>query len=284
MIITILLMSIFITFAIFNIKYNMHLKKKYKKNHNLISSLAISINWIIAGILSPFIISEQVQAITLISMSLTIICFVVYIILAKPKKLRYDFDDKKFSQEIRRKLFHLIPPILIILLWNLLGKESVILIGYSLIVLIALIDYARNSSLIKKLPRFIFKLINSAMRKNELYEPLKVVPLVLGLVPALFLPYKLFISVALISSLSDASASILGKLYKKIVNYKIKGKTIIGFVGGFATSYLLTFFATQSIKYSLVGAFTFLIIDLLNLKLDDNFLNPLIITAAFVIV
>ncbi|MFX1463525.1 MAG: hypothetical protein ACFFBF_10850, partial [Promethearchaeota archaeon] len=67
---------------------------------------------------------------------------------------------------------------------------------------------------------------------------------------------------------------------------KSSNKTLIGYVSGFLVSlgisYLVlwlfehqSFTFPQIIIIGLIGALTFLIIDILNLKVDDNILNPI---------
>jgi dolichol kinase len=78
---------------------------------------------------------------------------------------------------------------------------------------------------------------------------------------------------------------------------KTSGKTIIGYISGFFASFGVSVFALwlfetdivpcKMIVMSLGGAFVFLSIDLLSLKIDDNILNPifcaLIMTFFFII-
>ncbi|MFX0070522.1 MAG: phosphatidate cytidylyltransferase, partial [Candidatus Hermodarchaeota archaeon] len=112
--------------------------------------------------------------------------------------------------------------------------------------------------------------------------------LVLALVPSLFLPFGIFVSVALIASIGDAAASIMGIKFGKIHFPKNSKKTIIGYISGFFTSFFITliilyFFEnhlnfTKIIIISFCGALVFFLIDLSSLKIDDNITNPLLCT------
>ena len=67
---------------------------------------------------------------------------------------------------------------------------------------------------------------------------------------------------------------------------KNTNKTIIGYIAGFIVSFIITFicliifmnFMTffKIISIAIGGAFTFFAIDLSNIKIDDNILNPLL--------
>jgi dolichol kinase len=124
-----------------------------------------------------------------------------------------------------------------------------------------------------------------ALKRNENYEFTKNAVLILSLVPLLFLPFGIFTAVALITSIGDGVASIMGVSFGRHHFPKTSGKTIIGYVSGFFASFGVSMFALwlfetdivpcKMIVMSLSGAFVFLSIDLLSLKIDDNILNPI---------
>ena len=111
--------------------------------------------------------------------------------------------------------------------------------------------------------------------------------MVLSLVPTLFLPFGVFTAVALIATLGDGAASIFGLRFGRIHIPKSSNKTLVGYISGFIVSFGISFIVlwlfeqhtlniSKILIISLVGATVFLIVDFLNLKVDDNILNPLL--------
>ncbi|MFX1326897.1 MAG: hypothetical protein ACFE91_01975 [Promethearchaeota archaeon] len=215
--------------------------------------------------------------------------------------------------DFHRKAFHLLPAVVIIFLWifavyiwdnlwnadifwGISGKEYgiflILTVGYTGIIIFAALDYVRLSYIFNKnsiyhlLPTCISNTLGKTLKKNEIYEFTRPVALVLSLIPTLFLPFGLFTATALIATLGDGAASIFGLKFGKIHIPKYSNKTLIGYISGFLVSLgisclVLWLFEHQSFAFpqifiiGLIGALTFLIIDILNLKIDDNILNPI---------
>jgi dolichol kinase len=105
------------------------------------------------------------------------------------------------------------------------------------------------------------------------------------LVPLLFLPFGIFTAVALITSIGDGVASIIGISFGKRHFPKTSSKTMIGYISGVLASFGVSVLSLwlfepylmplKIIIMSLSGALVFLIIDLLSLEIDDNILNPI---------
>jgi dolichol kinase len=226
-----------------------------------------------------------------------------------------NLNDRKtaLKTDIHRKAFHLLPAVIIIFLWlfavyiweglwnvdqfwGISGTEYgyflILTVGYTGIIIFAALDYIRLSHIFNKknishlLPTCIFNTLGKTLKKNELYEFTRPVALVLSLIPTLFLPFGLFTTIALISTLGDGAASTFGLKFGKIHIPKSSNKTLIGYLSGFLVSFgisilILGIFEQQSLNTlkiiisGLIGATTFLIIDILNFKIDDNILNPL---------
>jgi dolichol kinase len=165
-------------------------------------------------------------------------------------------------------------------------------VGYTGIIIFAALDYIRLSHIFEKsniyhlLPTCISNTLGKTLKKNETYEFTRPVALVLSLIPTLFLPFGLFTTIALIATLGDGAASIFGLRFGKIHIPKSSNKTLIGYLAGFIVSFgisilILWIFEQQSLNNfkiiitGLIGALTFLIIDILNLEIDDNIINPL---------
>ena len=228
-------------------------------------------------------------------------------------------NDKTYSlrTDFHRKVFHLLPGLIIIILrifainiwegvWNaghvygITGHEYamflILTIGYTGVVLFAALDFVRlsfifeNSNVYSLLPDCLSNLLIKSLKRKENYEFTKNMVLVLSLVPVLFLPFGIFTAVALITSIGDGVASLMGIGFGKYHFPKHSSKTIVGYVSGFLASFGVSYFSLwlfgphidtfKTIIISLSGAVVFLIIDLLSLKVDDNILNPIFCSLA----
>ncbi|MFX1391452.1 MAG: hypothetical protein ACFE9Z_15415 [Promethearchaeota archaeon] len=215
--------------------------------------------------------------------------------------------------DFHRKAFHLLPAVVIIFLWlfavyiwddiwkadqfwGISGPEYgiflILTVGYTGIIIFAALDYLRLSHIFSSgnffhlIPTCISNTLGKTLKKNEIYEFTRPVALVLSLVPTLFLSFGIFTASALIATLGDGAASIFGLRFGKTNFPKSSNKTIIGYISGFSTSLGIsvlilwlfehgTFNLGQIMIISFFGALTFLVIDILNLKIDDNILNPI---------
>lgn len=223
-----------------------------------------------------------------------------------------DLESYDLNTDIHRKALHLFPAGIIVLLWVFavyiwegiwhadqiweisggdFGVFLILTVGYSGILVFAGLDYVRlsfifkNSNIYHLLPNNVLNLLGKTMKRNELFEFIRPVSLVLAFIPSLFLPFSTFISIALIATLADGAASIFGKRFGKIYFPKHSKKTIIGYISGFTVAFLIGIVCllifeenlnfSEIIIISLAGAIVFFLIDILNLDIDDNILNPL---------
>lgn len=232
------------------------------------------------------------------------------------------FDDKKNNQESSnfhtlkidayRKALHLFPALVIVLLWifavyiwdgiwnadvfwgisgEKFGRFLIITAGYSGILVFAALDYVRLSyifpekNLFHYLPNNVLDLLAKSMKRREIFEFTKPAALVLAFTPIFFFPFGIFSSAALIATVGDGSASIMGLKFGKIHFPNKSQKTVIGYISGAIVSFLVSFGSLFLFQSSLsfqkitilssVGCLTFLFIDLLDFNIDDNILNPL---------
>ncbi len=342
--ITLPITLLFILLGFGQLYFAIRLKKKFQKDHSFINSLIIVVLWIVSGILFPFFYprdNEFVQFHQAFSMS--IICLfaplLVFLVLLYQYKVvlkdkpelkenrsienfleKYNvvnvnrINNKSYSlrTDVRRKVFHLLPGLVIIILrifaidvWDGLWKADevygltgyeygmflILMIGYAGVILFAGLDFVRlsfifeNSNVYHLLPDCLSNMLIKTLKRNENYEFTKNVVLVLSLVPLLFLPFGIFTAVALITSIGDGVASIMGISFGRYHFPKKSSKTIIGYISGFFASFGVSIFALwlfepyiiplKMIVMSLSAALVFLTIDLLSLKIDDNILNPI---------
>ena len=335
---------LFIVLGFSHLYFSIRLKKKFPKEHVFINSFIIFVLWIISGILYPFFFPSDTESIRFHqSFSMSIICLfaplLVFLVLLYQSKVvlkdkpelrekrtieqflhKYNLvngdqiNNKSYTlrTDFRRKIFHLLPGLVIIILWifavdvwdglwnadevyGIIGKEYgmflISMIGYTGVILFAALDFVRlsyifeNSNIYHLLPDCLSNMLIKTLKRKENYEFTKNVVLVLSLVPLLFLPFGIFTAVALITSIGDGVASIMGVSFGRRHFPKTSSKTIIGYVSGFFASFGVSIFALwlfepyliplKIIVMSLSGAIVFLSIDLLSLKIDDNILNPI---------
>jgi len=342
--ITLPITILFIAMGFSQLFFAIKLKRMFKKDHSFINSFIIVVLWIVSGILYPFFYPRDNEFVQFHqSFSMSIICLfaplLVFLVLLYQYKVvlkdkpelkenrtiekfleKYDLinvnqiNDKSYSlrTDVRRKVFHLLPGLVIIILmifaidvWDGLwdadeiygitgyeyGMFLILTIGYAGVILFAGIDFVRlsyifeNSNVYHLLPDCLSNMLIKTLKRNENYEFTKNVVLVLSLVPLLFLPFGIFTAAALITSIGDGVASIMGVSFGRHHFPKTSSKTIIGYISGFFASFGVSLFAlwlfepyllpSKIIVMALSGAIVFLSIDLLSLKIDDNILNPI---------
>ncbi len=233
------------------------------------------------------------------------------------------FDEKQnrikggrsndLKTDIHRKGLHLFPAGIIILLWIFaiyvwegmwkandiwgvsglyLGKFLILTAGYSGILIFGALDLVRlsfifeNRSIYHLIPGNVLNLLSKFMKRRENFEFIKPATLTLSFALIFSFPFCIFASAALISTIGDGAASIIGLRYGKKNFPKSSDKTIIGYIAGFLASFGISVFALwlfesvlgfyKILIIAIGGAVMFVCIDLLNLKIDDNILNPIL--------
>ncbi len=218
----------------------------------------------------------------------------------------------KIKTDLHRKALHLLPAGVIIVLWIFavyiwdglwnadeiwqitgmeFGRFLILTAGYSGILIFGALDYIRlsiifeNHNLFHLIPDNVLTLLGKTMKRNENYNYIKPIVLALPFTIIFIFPFSIFAAAALIATLGDGAASVFGLRFGKVRFPKSSEKTIVGYIAGFLTSFIIAiicFWAFDNgLKFieimmiSLSGALVFLIIDFSNLKIDDNILNPL---------
>jgi dolichol kinase len=232
-----------------------------------------------------------------------------------------DSNSHSLKNDIYRKALHIFPAAVILLLWvfavyiwdgmwhadviwgitgEQFGTFLIITAGYSGILVFAALDYVRLSYVFQQrklfhlLPDNVSDLLSKSMKYNEIFEFTKSAAMVLAFTPIFFLPFGIFIAAALITTLGDAAASVIGIRYGTLHFPEHSPKTIRGFISGTIASFLIAlcsfiiFLPSLSplkiVLISTAGALTFLVTDIANLNIDDNMLNPLLCGAVMGIV
>jgi len=219
----------------------------------------------------------------------------------------------KFKTDLHRKALHLFPAGVIIFLWVFavyiwddlwnadavwgitgqeFGKFLILTAGYSGILVFGALDYVRLSFIFDErqifhlIPDNVIKLLRKSMKYKENFEYIRPTILILSFVPIFFLPFGIFAAATLIATIGDGAASTFGLRFGRKNFPKSSEKTIIGYIAGFLASFgitimVLLIFEAHLNNFEILiiacsGALVFFIIDILNLKIDDNILNPIL--------
>ncbi len=304
------------------------LHKRFKE-HSFSTSISTFILWIFAAIAYPFLILKADGAIDdysfhsffwiAIFTPFAIFCILFYqfILLKKKPELREtrkpeSLEMKLASQgneghaydffvDLKRKVLHLIPALLIIGLYyfGILIKDVsmsfylIITVGYAGIFAFAMLDLLRFSWLFgttkyyELLPTKIFNTLTETMKPRELVEFIKSAAMILAMIPILFFDFGVFVSTALISTVGDGCASVFGKAWGKKNWPKRSPKTIVGYIAGILASCSLTFLSLllfqpeyspiKIILLCFVSGVLFFLVDVSNSKIDDNILNSIVV-------
>lgn len=296
-----------------------------RKNHLLINELIIGFLFIASGFLFPLMYSSHsphISANTLnvlwLSTSVILIAMVVWSLLAITlqrgcgesyevfcKRILSNHDGS-LRKEMKRKALHLLPVVILFLFWFLalfleandilerwnLDKYNFALwciatVGLGFGILFGIGDLVRLNNF-HSLPNWARELYENRLQPKELGTYISSSPMVLALSFFVFAPFPLFFSVALISSVSDAVASIVGKRYGKHKFHEDSKKTVEGYVGGIVSTFIIvvaTFWAFLPLYVVelpiilLLGAVAsgcFFLVDALAENITDNILNPIV--------
>lgn len=216
----------------------------------------------------------------------------------------WEYDFKK---DVERKFLHLLPVIVIFGFWTIgmildsvgflatwgLDTYSVALwliitVGYAFCVMFQFADLARLSKPYL-LPVWAQKWYSKSMKPDELHTFISSAPLVLSFVPFVFAPFPIFAAVALITSVADAAASLVGKKYGKRKIRESSKKTIEGYVAGASMTFLIVVLVsgiyypwmavsvTIIVTMAFIASILFFLIDsVLSKNVTDNILNPIL--------
>jgi len=220
------------------------------------------------------------------------------------KNIINNWNDN-IKDEFGRKILHLFTCSVVFVFWiigmildqlgilKIIGLEIynfsywwIITIGYAFVFMFQIADLARLNYFYM-LPKWAKKWYLS-MRPSELDTFIASTPLVLAFVPFVFAPFPVFASVALITTVADAAACLIGKKFGKHQLRKGSNKTIEGFIAGGVSTFLIVLFImtafngfilVDSLKILLMcmtSTILFLLVDYFIDNISDNILNPLL--------
>ncbi len=201
---------------------------------------------------------------------------------------------------LNRKVTHMLPIIvvyglyiIVFLFQGLLGPywESyamiiIICIGLDFAIFFMLGDTARLYDF-SWVPPNAAKLYMGAMTEHEIKTYTSTAAMVFGFAPFLFFNFEIFAIPLVITSLADAFAYIIGSTYGVPKGHffpKSSKKTFEGYLAGIVFAFISVLIGSMFTDWSweirlnvgVVMAITFFLIDFLNHKIQDNYLNPLL--------
>lgn len=310
-----------------------NLKRKWKEdvfsNEIVIASL-----YVITGMLFPFMyqshspdISKETLNFLWLSTSVILLlligCFFV-IMKLNCNSIGETYDefckrfisehDNSFQKDVKRKMLHLLPVVVLIFFWILslfldylgalnrwkLDKYSfslwlIIVVGLGFSIAFGIGDLVRLNHY-HSLPDWAKRWYEHSLVPNELNTFVSSAPMVLSLSFFVFFPFPLFFSVALVGSVSDATASMVGKKYGKHKIHQNSRKTIEGYIAGIASTFLiviLTFYSflplhvvdlSTILLLGMVASGCFFLVDACAKNITDNVLNPIVTGLGMVLV
>lgn len=263
------------------------------------------------------------------TLTVQLIGWPIYILIAtwndKRKNRKISYDDWKqqqlekyhssdkgdFMTNLKRKLQHILPGGVVIGFYYLAlaNKDSLANINWTVMTgamyftaavgltfafIMNIFDLVR---LLKWdwLGKFARSWANGALLPDELNTTTSASPMVLAFVPFFLFPQKQFLfAICLISGISDAMASIIGKKFGKRKSGKNE-KTVAGYIAGAVSTYLLVLLTHVILPFTeinlvtvhimaAVTAFSFFAVDYFARYLSDNILNSVVCGGAMALV
>jgi len=185
------------------------------------------------------------------------------------------FDEKpeEFVFEFLRKAVHLVS-ILIVLIYQFYGKEAVLWVLVSFLIIMLFLDYFRLEHNMK-IPFF-----HIMYRENEANRFGGHIFFSLGAITAIALCSKeIAYAAVLMTTFGDTAATLIGKFFgKRRVFYGIfkNDKSIEGSVSEFVVDFVIGMFILGNPLISLVMAFFATITETAVSKIDDNLVVPIL--------
>ncbi len=258
---------------------------------------------------STLYLLTNILAVATICFLLLILAFEKFNVSKHPylkKKRSYASFKKNFlsnynkQNRYKRRITHIIPALVILPIY-LIGKSFAPLLpdweawcvglitsaGVCFVLVFSIADLVRVSKP-ELLPEWASKLFSKGLNKEEVLDNTFTTSsaMILGFAPWLLAGLLVFTIVSLVASVSDAMAAITGFRFGRHRFPKKGRKTVEGYIAGILTTFSLviaSFFILSTINPLLIILFglflagAFFLVDVLNLPIDDNKINPQVI-------
>jgi CDP-diglyceride synthetase len=321
----------FLTFAILVFRYSIKSKNDPKKKDHpeyFINEMIIGFMLLFIVISFPFMfnrwapddfIRAQIYFHVWDSLTIHLIGWRVHFYLAKKNNIKYDrfIDYEKWKEQIcedyttrdgfrsdlKRKLGHIIPPVLVIGMYyvgilmdpilqpygwsgELLAIYGAVIFGLHYLFLMLHADLYRLQKF-DKLGKFARGWCESSIHPSELETLTSANILMLSYIPFYFAPLSISFTVVVVGALADAMASTIGKKFGKKRNPR-SPKTVEGYIGGAVSTYILIILMNLIIPLenvtplllqaiAICSAIGFFLVDYFAKNISDNFLNSIVV-------
>jgi len=174
---------------------------------------------------------------------------------------------------------------------------AIVTIGYAFVAMFMLAETLRlinYNKLFWLTPDWAHKWFASSLKESEAQALISSIPVVLCLMPFLFGPFTVFVAVALVESLADATASLIGKRFGKHKIPACSHKSWEGLIAGCLVAFAMTLLGFVIVPWPAVpwllviilgigNALVFAAIDVFSKRIMDNILNPLLVGAFMIL-
>jgi dolichol kinase len=315
----------FASFGLINLRYSFRSRKNPEKAHNpeiFWNEVLVGVLFFVLSGIYPLIFRRggfppSIHFHMWDSLTIHLLCWMIYTYFAQRNNKKhgrelsyqewfflynqYQFTLNESKADLKRKFLHVGPPFVMVLVFFLgpliepvllpFGWNAHSFMVYAWVALgvhfLWTINIAELLRLTKfsSLGRFATRWFESSYRPQELHTFSSGPIILLSWLVFSFAPIQVFFSVALIATVSDAAASVVGKKWGSKTRFH-PTKTLAGFLAGFLVTYLiinLVYFSIPIASLSvwsiqliaLAAAGSFLLVDLFSHKISDNFGNPL---------
>ena len=182
---------------------------------------------------------------------------------------------EKFRKELIRKLFH-ITGLTVPLVYIMLGKNYAIFYASTLLLVSIFLEFIRIRAHVLFPMNKLADMISRHFEKTTLAS--YVYFCMAALIVVFFMSEKTVVVALTAALLGDAISAVAGI---GIGKHKVKGKTIEGGVLGIITVFIISYVLSKELIISIILGIVFMVLDLVNIGFDDNFVLPVGISIIF---
>jgi len=186
-----------------------------------------------------------------------------------------DYFSEKMSKQQYRSFYHAVYGLIVA--GVLVGSSEIAFLFLSLsLMLLMMAEYVRKSDGEGNVTLYVKKVLNKPVKEYEKRGYVASFSYTAGmLLVILFLPIKLAIGSALILSLGDPAAAVMGKKFGKHKFRHNPDKSLEGSLSMFTVSFVSLYFLSIPLPMAFFGSISAVILESFDLKVSDNLLIPL---------
>lgn len=186
-----------------------------------------------------------------------------------------DYFSEKMSQQQYRSFYHAVYGLIVAGVLLISSNIAFLFLSLSFMLLL-MAEYVRKSDGTGNVSLYVKKILNKPVREYEERGYVASFSYTAGmLLVILFLPLKFAIGSALILSLGDPAAAVIGKRYGKHKFRHNPDKSLEGSIAMFTVSFISLSFLSISVSVVLFASVSAVILESFDLKASDNLLIPI---------